>query len=190
MPSSVVDVDQDDRPLIEQADFGDDRAAQRHQHRPHVHRPECQPLEHHRHPPGRSQRRENPFQSGACADVNSLRGIHSRAFDAARFTANPPAHSRCGLRAVSPQGLYAREHGRDRGGLGGHQAHALLSFREQGSVAGRRARSAASPGARGLPHVRRQARRKRSRISSTRCFAILRCGPTGRAGRVRASLVS
>ena len=41
-----LDIDQDDRPLIEQADFRHDRTAQRHDHRPHVHGAKRQALEH------------------------------------------------------------------------------------------------------------------------------------------------
>jgi len=71
------EIDQYDGPLVEQADLRHDRAAHRHQNRPHAHRSKRQPFKVHDSSPNGLARCEF-ISAGERAGVNSLPGIHSR----------------------------------------------------------------------------------------------------------------
>ena len=125
--------------------------------------------------------------------VNSLSGIHSPR------ASSMPANCRTDTQRRILDAAYAlfrqarlqpREHGRDRRRDEGHQAHALLSLREQGSAAVRGPRSAASLGLGCVPDVRRPAVGIARDDQSTGCSASLPSGRIDRAGPDRASRAS
>src|SRR5438552_2900182 len=68
-------IDEDQRPLVEQSDFGNNGPPERHNNGSHAHRLECEFFENHAIPP---QVRYGWLTSGRGAgDVNSLSSIHT-----------------------------------------------------------------------------------------------------------------
>ena len=129
-----LEIDQDQRPSIEQADLGHDRAAQRHEHRAARSRDRSVSRSNIMHLFLRQSLLRLHFRPSG-ADVNSLCGIHSRR---RRCRGHPnrrgSASSTRAYGLFRRKGYTPRQHGRDRRRDRRHQAHAVLSLREQGAL--------------------------------------------------------